>query len=156
MKPHWSRGLIWGVLLVSALSAACSRKGSESSGKKLQIVDTESPPPTPSPSRTAIMLLKQKISDNDFTQAIAILESADVDADVSLAVKNGDRRLYGVGRTVLDAPGIPDRASLPQGYRVVAVAGTSDNPGSKYQQRFQMLSRIYAAKYNPLLLARLR
>ncbi len=156
MKPHWSRGLIWSLLFLSALPSGCSRKGTESSGRKLQLVDTESPPPSPPPSRTAVMLLKQKISDDDFIQAIAILESADVDADVALAVKNADRRLFGVGRTVLDAPGIPDRATLPQGYRVVAVAGTSDNPGSKYQQRFQMLSRIYAAKYNPLLLARLR
>jgi hypothetical protein len=117
----------------------------------------ETPAATPEPSVTAVMLLKPKISDEDYMKAITILEAANVNADVEQAVKSGDRRLFGLRGAVLEAPGVEgNRQNLPQGCRVVAVAGTSDNPGTKYQQRFQMLTRIYAAKYNPLLLSKVR
>jgi hypothetical protein len=155
MKVPWSKGVIWGLLAVSSLSPACSRKAAEQ--RKLQDAGMESPAATPAPSATAEMLLKAKFSDEDFMKAIATLESANVNADVEMAVKNGDHRLFGLRGAVLEAPGVEgDRQNLPKGCRIVAVAGTSDNPGTKYQQRFQMLTRIYAAKYNPLLLSRVR
>jgi hypothetical protein len=155
MKVPWSKGVIWGLLVASSLFPACSRKATEQ--RKLQDAELESPAATPEPSATAVMLLKPKLLDEDYMKAIAALESANVNADVELAVKNGDRRLFGLRGAVLEAPGIEgDRQNLPKGCRIVAVVGTSDNPGTKYQQRFQMLTRIYAAKYNPMLLLRLR
>ena len=155
MKVPWSKGVISGLIVVSGLSPACSRKATEQ--RKVQEAEMETPAATPEPSVTAVMLLKPKISDEDYMKAIATLEAANVNADVEQAVKNGDHRLFGLRGAVLEAPGVVgDRQNLPKGCRVVAVAGTSDNPGTKYQQRFQMLTRIYAAKYNPLLLSRVR
>jgi hypothetical protein len=155
MKVPWSKDVIWGLFVVSSLSGACSRKAPEE--RKLPEAVMETPAATPEPSATAVMLVKAKISDEDFMKAIATLESANVNADVELAVKNGDHRLFGLRGAVVEAPGVEgDRQNLPKGCRIVAVAGTSDNPGTKYQQRFQMLTRIYAAKYNPLLLSRVR
>ncbi len=155
MKVPWSKGVIWGLLVVSSLSGACSRKAPEQ--RKLSEAAIETPAATPEPSVTAAMLLKPKISDEDYMKAIATLEAANVNADVEQAVKSGDHRLFGLRGAVLDAPGVEgDRQNLPKGCRVVAVAGTSDNPGTKYQQRFQVLTRIYLAKYNPLLLSKVR
>jgi hypothetical protein len=155
MKVPWSRGVICGLLAVSSLFSACSRKASEQ--PKRLVAGVETPAATPEPSVTAVMLMKSKLTDEDYMKAIAILEAADVNADVDQAVKSGDRRLFGLRGAVVDAPGVEgDRQNLPKGCRVVAVAGTSDNPGTKYQQRFQMLTRMYAAKYNPLLIARVR
>ncbi|SRR6266581_2417115 len=152
--------LTWGVL-ISCLMAGCSRKtGGESGHARLTGTDTESathaPTPAPQGSATTTALLRPKASDEDFMQAIATLESADVNADVELALKSGDHRLFGIRGSVLEAPGVQgDRRLLPQGAYVVVVTGTSDVPGTKYQQRFQMLARIYAGKYNPALLSRL-
>ncbi|HXB57392.1 MAG TPA: hypothetical protein VN461_21705 [Vicinamibacteria bacterium] len=155
MKVPWSRGVIWGLVVVSGLFTSCSRKATEQP-KQLGAV-METPAATPEPSVTAAMLMKAKLMDEDYMKAIAILEAADVNADVEQAVKSGDHRLFGLRGSVLEAPGVEgDRQNLPKGCRVVAVAGTSDNPGTKYQQRFQMLTRLYAAKYNPLLLSRVR
>jgi hypothetical protein len=155
MKVPWSKAVVWGLLVVSSLSGACSRKGPEQ--RKLSEAAMETPAATPEPSATAAMLLKPKISDEDYMKAIATLEAANVNADVEQAVKSGDHRLFGLRGAVLDAPGVEgDRQNLPKGCRVVAVAGTSDNPGTKYQQRFQVLTRIYLAKYNPLLLSKVR
>ena len=155
MKVPWSRGVIWGLLVVSSLFPACSRKATEQ--PKRLVAEMETPAATPEPSVTAVMLVKAKLTDDDYMKAIAILEAADVNADVAQAVKSGDRRLFGLRGAVVEAPGVEgDRERLPKGCRIVAVAGTSDSPGSKYQQRFQMLTRIYAAKYNPLLLSKVR
>jgi hypothetical protein len=155
MKVPWSNGVIWGLLVASSLFPACSRKATES--PKHAVADMETPAATPEPTVTAAMLMKAKVTDEDYMKAIAILEAADVIADVEQAVKSGDRRLFGLRGAVLDAPGVEgDRQNLPKGCRVVAVAGTTDNPGTKYQQRFQMLTRMYVAKYNPLLIARVR
>ncbi|HKC11601.1 MAG TPA: hypothetical protein VKI41_06050, partial [Vicinamibacteria bacterium] len=140
MKVPWSEGVIWGLLVVSSLFSACSRKASEQ--PKHLVADVETPAAIPEPSVTAAMLVKAKLTDEDYMKAIAILEASDVKADVEQAVKSGDRRLFGLRGAVVEAPGVEgDRQNLPKGCRVVAVAGTSDSPGTKYQQRFQMLTR---------------
>jgi hypothetical protein len=157
MRALYSKGFIGSLLFVSSLLPACSRKATtEAVGRKLQDAEEASPKALPSPGVTVEMLLRSKISDEDYMQAITVLESANVNGDVELAIKNGDHRLLGIREAVLEAPGVQgDWRNLPQGAHVVTVAGTSSSPGTKYQQRFQMLSRRYAAKYNALLLASL-
>jgi hypothetical protein len=102
-------------------------------------------------------LVKAKLTDDDFQAAIAALEAADPAADVEAALARGDHRVYAIQGELLEAPGVTgDWRALPKGAYVVTVPGTNAAAGSKYQLRFQMLARAYAAKYNPLLLSRLK
>lgn len=155
MTRHWPEVLLLGVVVVAGSTAACSGKaGPERERPKPG--EGASPAAATQASATVAALLAAKSSDEDFQQAIAALESADVSADVEAALKAGDHRVFGIRADVLEAPGVEgDRRALPGGAYLVAVAGTSGAPGTKFQQRFQMLARVYVGKYNSLLLSRL-
>jgi hypothetical protein len=101
------------------------------------------------------MLLRGKLTDDDFKAAIAMLSEADAEADVESALEGGDRRLLAVEDFTLLTPGYAgDRRQLPDGVSIATVAGTSGRAGNKHQQRFQYLATRYAKEYNTLLLQR--
>ena len=151
------KSLLASALIATLAVVGCGRhKETSGGGPGTQPVAVE-PTATPRPSATLEAVMRPKLSDEDFDAAITALQAADVATDVATAVTNGDHRLLGILGAVLEAPGVEgDRRMLPAGAYVVAVPGTGPEAGSRYQQRFQMLARAYAAKYNPLLLSRLK
>jgi hypothetical protein len=164
MKAHG-----FGFLAASLVLAACSGTGGQPAERPATPPgSTAAAPAVPaSPAATgsaddtgspgAALLLRPKVTDEEFQAAITALESANPEADAAAAMASGDHRLFAVQGAVLEAPGVHgDWRALPRGAYVVAVAGTSATAGSKYQQRFQMLVRNYVAKYNPALLAKLK
>jgi len=103
------------------------------------------------------MLLRGKLTDDDFKAAIAMLSQADAEADVERALEGRDWRLLAVEDYTLLTPGYAgDRRQLPDGVSIATVAGTSGSAGSKHQQRFQFLATRYAKEYNTLLLQRVK
>jgi hypothetical protein len=155
MTRLWRTASLIGLAVVVGSTPACSGKAGPA-GERPKPVKATSAGSATHPSATTAALLAAKSSDEDFQQAVATLEAADVNADVEAALKAGDRRLFGIRADMLEAPGVEgDRRALPGGAYLVAVAGTSGTPGTRFQQRFQMLARLYAARYNALLLSRL-
>lgn len=156
MTRLWPEPLLCGLVVVVGSTAGCSGKAGPERERPKPAESAAAPAAATRSSATVAALLAVKSSDEDFQQAIATLQSADVNADVEAALGAGDHRVFGIRGDVLEAPGVEgDRRALPGGAHLVAVAGTSGTPGTKFQQRFQMLARVYVGKYNSLLLSRL-
>ena len=151
-------------LLATTLLAACSGSGERPPDRPGVVPGSPAAAGSPAAggageagSPGATLLLRPKVTDEDFQAAITALESASPEADAAAAVASGDHRLFAIQGAVLEAPGVRgDWRALPRGAYVVAVAGTSATAGSKYQQRFQLLARAYVATYNPALLTKLK
>lgn len=84
---------------------------------------------------------------------------ADPLADVEAALARGDRRLLGIGGAGgVVPPGLPDywqrRAWYEEAFGVNWVPYTSDCISSREQGRYHGSAYDYAARYNPLLVAR--
>ena len=136
------------------VALACSSAERDTT-KMPSATDRGESPRARQPTPTMEMLLRGKLTDDDFKAGIAMLSQADAEADVESALEGGDRRLLAVEDFTLLTPGYAgDRRQLPDGVSIATVAGTSGRAGNKHQQRFQYLATRYAKEYNTLLLQR--
>jgi hypothetical protein len=102
---------------------------------------------------TADVLFSLSGNEQDFRTGLDVLAKAEVAADVAAAKHRGDKRLIGIFGYALEIPGRETSSTtLPAGYSVTPIKGTSDAITSPTQERFQSRLRKYAALYNKGLL----
>jgi hypothetical protein len=89
-----------------------------------------------------------------YDEAAKWLDTADVGREVKRARTRNDRRLIGIRGYTLIVPGVTNRDpnSVPPGFSVVAIEGTSDSLEGGGQDRFQEKLMWFAERYNSGLL----
>jgi len=109
----------------------------------------------PAPASAAFAALtRPKFSDDEYIAAIADLESATGAGDAAVDIAAGRRRLLatpGHGSPVIPGVGI-SRRQLPEGVRIVRIAGFVEGSENRQIARFQMLALRYATAYNTAML----
>ena len=143
---RWGRGRI---VLFFLATVACS--GGAPKGA------APAPPPDSPPAASAAWaaLTGQKVSDDDYMAAITGLENASGAADAAADLAAGRRQVLAVagsqGSPVF--PGVSRAArELPEGVRIVRIAGFVEGSENPKIARFRMLALRYATAYNTAML----
>lgn len=147
---------VW-ILFVAPLGA-CSKPQKGETGQAT-VHSSAAPAKAEGASSAFQALTRDKTSEQDYIDAIAALETANLAADVESAVGAGDPRLLGIPRPA-GGPTLPGvdaaRVQVPEELRFARIVGLAQPATNKYEQRFRMLAMKYATEYNALLLRRIK